>query len=74
VNVLSVNRSDKSLIQFFDDFVSEQVAVVLDLFDLISIGATVIEIIKKFLQQKSAFRHVQRHAIEHIKILIFPWQ
>src|SRR5215510_16061886 len=74
VNVFAVNRRDKSLIQFLDNLVGEQIAVVLDLFYLVGIGDAVIEIRKKLLQQQRAFCHVRRHAIEQVEIFIFLWQ
>src|SRR5262249_2685938 len=74
MNIFAVDRSNESLIQFLDDFVSEQITVVLDLFNLVGVVGAMIEIVEEFLQQKRAFRYVRRHAIKHIEILIFFWQ
>jgi hypothetical protein len=46
----------------------------LDLFDFVGVRGAIIEIGKDLLQHERAFPHVRRHTIEHLEILVFPWQ
>jgi hypothetical protein len=62
------------LIEAFNYVMSEIIAYMFDIFDLIRILDAIIEIIEQFLLQLCARIKLQRDAIEKIEVLLFPRQ